>query len=83
MIAAAVEYGMDVTTARELAVQTLIGTAETIKKTGVDPATLRVRVTSKKGTTEAALDAMTDTGFDESVAAAFNAARKRSDELGK
>ena len=83
MISAAVEYGMDETLASELAVQTLIGTAETIKKTGVDPVTLRTRVTSKKGTTEAALNAMTDTGFDESVKAAFEAARKRSDELGK
>ncbi|MBR6806942.1 MAG: pyrroline-5-carboxylate reductase [Clostridia bacterium] len=83
MVKAAAEYGMDEKLALELAVQTLIGTAETIKKTGVDPATLRTRVTSKKGTTEAALNAMTDTGFDKSVAAAFDAARKRSDELGK
>lgn len=83
MAKAAVELGMDESLAHELAVQTLIGTAETIKETGVDPATLRIRVTSKKGTTEAALNAMTDTGFDESVAAALVAARMRSDELGK
>ncbi len=83
LTASGVAHGLDEKFAQELAVQTLIGTAATIDMTGVDPATLRTRVTSKKGITEAALAAMTDTGFDESVEAAIVAAIKRNEELGK
>ena len=83
MADSAVKLGMDPDTARELAVQTLLGTAKIIGDTGVSPDELRVRVTSKKGTTEAALNAMTETKFDESVDAAVRAAKQRSDELGK
>lgn len=81
MADAAVKYGMDETLARELALQTLIGTAEVIKKTGVAPDVLRARVTSKKGTTEAALNAMHESGFESAVEAGFEGARRRSDEL--
>ncbi len=80
---AAIEFGMDAESARELSVQTLIGTAKLLSESGSSPAELRTRVTSKKGTTEAALCAMDDMGFDDSVKAAFESARKRSDELSK
>lgn len=83
LTASGIAHGLDGDFAHELAVQTLIGTAAIIEKTGIDPATLRTRVTSKKGITEAALAAMTDTGFDESVEAAIVAAIKRNEELGK
>ncbi len=83
MTSAAVEAGMDPSLAEELALQTLIGTALTLSKTGIRPKTLRERVTSKKGTTEAALNAMTEADFDGVVKKAFEAAKKRSDELGK
>ena len=74
--------GLDPSLAAELAVQTLVGTAETIKVLGITPAELRVRVTSKKGTTEAALNAMTDNDFEGIIETAMNASKNRSDELG-
>ncbi len=82
MTEAGINMGLDPSLAAELAVQTLIGTAETVKTLGITPAELRVRVTSKKGTTEAALNAMTDCGFEGVIESAMNAAKNRSDELG-
>ncbi|MBQ7474432.1 MAG: pyrroline-5-carboxylate reductase [Clostridia bacterium] len=81
LAAAAEEKGMDRATADALALQTLIGTAELLEKTGVSAAELRRRVTSKKGTTEAGLLAMTAAGFEKAAADGFNAARIRCDEL--
>lgn len=83
MIAAAVERGFDADAARRLAVQTMAGTAKLLESGEVSPSELRARVTSKGGTTYAALCAMDDTDFDGSIAAAYTAARLRSDELGK
>ncbi len=83
MADAAIRSGMDPDAARELSVQTLIGTAEILKTTGMSPSELRVRVTSKKGTTEAALNAMADADFAGAVSAGFEAARLRSEELGR
>ncbi len=83
MIASAVERGFDADAARRLAVQTMAGTAKLLESGEVSPSELRVHVTSKGGTTYAALCAMDDTGFDKSIAQAYTAARLRSDELGK
>lgn len=83
MIAAAVDRDFDPDGARQLAVQTIVGTAKLLEDGTLSPAELRERITSKGGTTYAALCSMNDTDFDGSVKAAFEAARKRSDELGK
>ena len=83
MIAAAVADGMDKAKAQALAVQTLIGTAKLIEDSGETPEEMRRRITSKKGTTEAAIKAMTDAAFPEAIAKGYLAARTRSDELGK
>lgn len=83
MIAAAVADGMDADKARTLAVQTLIGTAKLIEDSGEAPSEMRRRITSKKGTTEAGINAMTASGFFDVIAAGYAAARDRSDELGK
>lgn len=83
MSSAAAEFGMDEDVASQLAIQTLIGTAELLKGTGVSPKDLRARVTSKKGTTEAAIDMMIGKGFCDVVSSGFDAARMRSDELGR
>ena len=83
MIAAAVADGMDEAKARALAVQTLIGTARLLEDSGEAPSEMRRRITSKRGTTEAAIGAMTDAGFLAAIEAGFIAARDRSDELGK
>ena len=83
MAKAAEEAGMDHDIAVSLAEQTLIGTAALIEKTGISAAELRRRVTSKKGTTEAALIAMTGSGFGDAVKKGVEAAKKRSDELSR
>ena len=83
MISAAVADGMDEAKARALAVQTLVGTAKLIEDSGEAPSEMRRRITSKKGTTEAAIGAMTDAGFLAAIEAGYIAARERSDELGK
>lgn len=83
MIAAAVADGMDEKKATVLAVQTLIGTAKLLSDSGEAPAGMRRRITSAKGTTEAAIGAMTQSGFGEAIAAGYAAARDRSDELGR
>lgn len=83
MAAAAVEAGMDPEVAESLATQTLVGTAAILENTGVPAAELRRRVTSKKGTTEAALVAMADSGFGDAVKRGVEAAKNRSDELSR
>ncbi len=83
MVKAATESGMDRDTAEKLAVKTLIGTAEILKKNNISATELRARVTSKKGTTEAAVNAMLDAGFDSVINDGYKAARNRSEELGK
>ena len=83
MASAAKDEGFDPADAENLAVQTLIGTAKLLEELKISPAELRARITSKGGTTYAALCSMDDTDFDGSVAAAMAAAKRRSDELGK
>ncbi|MCI8589144.1 MAG: pyrroline-5-carboxylate reductase [Clostridiales bacterium] len=82
MAAAAVRDGMDPEAAERLAVQTLIGAAKLIADSGVGPAVMRERITSKGGTTAAALAAMEKAGFYETVEKGYIACRDRSDELG-
>jgi|GEM_PF-20148 len=83
MTAAGVDGGFAPADAEKLAVQTLIGTAKLLESLEISPAELRARITSKGGTTYAALCSMDETDFDGSVKAAYDAAKKRSDELGK
>jgi pyrroline-5-carboxylate reductase len=83
MTKAAADEGFDPEAAEKLAVQTLIGTGKLLSELGISPAELRQRITSKGGTTYAALCSMDENGFDSSVAVAMTAARRRSDELGK
>ena len=83
MAKAAIDNGFDPDSAEKLAVQTLIGTGKLLTELGVSPAELRSRITSKGGTTFAALCSMDETDFDGSVATAYGAAKRRSDELGK
>lgn len=83
MAEAAVKDGMDEKTAEMLAVQTLIGAAKLISDAKESPAEMRRRITSKGGTTEAAIRAMTEAGFFSAVEKGYTACKKRSDELGK
>jgi len=82
MIDAGVKLGITEAQAKELSVQTIIGAAKMIEK-GEDPATLRKKVTSPKGTTEAALKVLIDNKWKEILTQAIENAKARSEELSK
>jgi pyrroline-5-carboxylate reductase len=80
---AAVELGFSPKQVRQLSIETLLGAAK-LASISEDPASaLRERVTSKGGTTEAALRVMTAHGFKEAIIAGAKAARERGAELGE
>ncbi|WP_417554691.1 pyrroline-5-carboxylate reductase [Microbacterium sp.] len=67
--------------ARLMAEQTFIGAAELLAASGEDPAELRRRVTSPKGTTERAIAVMQEVRLDDMFARATAAALARAKEL--
>ncbi|MGF2948957.1 pyrroline-5-carboxylate reductase [Microbacterium alcoholitolerans] len=78
---AAVGMGFSDADARLMAEQTFIGAAALLEASDVDPAELRRRVTSPKGTTERAIAVMQDAGLDDMFARATAAALARAKEL--
>lgn len=78
---AAVGMGFTETDARLMAEQTFIGAAALLDASGEDPAELRRRVTSPKGTTERAIAVLQDARLDDVFARATAAALARSREL--
>ena len=76
------ELGLAYETARELAVQTMYGTAALLEETGQDLAEAIEEVSSPGGTTVAALDAMRENGLEKALRAGVRAAERRSFELG-
>lgn len=78
---AAVRMGFDDDAARLLAEQTFIGAAALLAASDVDPAELRRRVTSPKGTTERALAVLQHARLDDTFADAAEAALARAKEL--
>ncbi len=83
MQAAAVTLGLPEQTARTLATQTLLGAAVMARDDPRDAGTLRQAVTSKGGTTAAALTVFERADFHALVADAMQAACTRADELAK
>jgi pyrroline-5-carboxylate reductase len=82
MAEAAVAQGLDAAVARRLAAQTLAGAGQLVAaEPAVDLARMRTEVTSKGGTTEAALNQFATLGLDRIVATAMQAAARRSHEL--
>ena len=79
---AAIELGLDAGQARELAIQTFVGAAKLAAASKESAAVLRERVTSKAGTTEAALNAMEANDIKRRIVEAVRAAATRSNELG-
>jgi len=77
----AVGKGFDLAEARVMAEQTFIGAAALLQASDVDPAELRRRVTSPKGTTERAIAVLQDARLDEVFAEATDAALARAREL--
>lgn len=73
--------GIDSKSARALAVQTALGAGKLAVASSESPSVLRERVTSKKGTTDAALTVLKYRKFPKTFFEALNAAVKRSRQL--
>lgn len=80
---AAVKLGLDEKTAKELAVKTAIGSSKLLDALKEHPELLRKKVTSKGGTTEAALKVFDDKKLKKIIEEAAAAACSRSKELSK
>jgi len=80
MINSAIQMGLDENIAKKLCLQTAIGSA-TMAFGGVDIKTLRENVTSKGGTTQAALEFFTKNNLSELIDGAMLKAKNRANEL--
>jgi pyrroline-5-carboxylate reductase len=80
---AGTRMGLPPEVAYQLAVGTFIGAATLAQRSEDPPQTLRERVTSKGGTTYAALTSMDAAGVKAKFEAALFAAQKRAEELGR
>jgi len=82
LAAAGVSLGLSEEISQKLAIETVFGSAKLAAQSADSPAVLRERVTSKGGTTEAALKAFEEQKLAERFLRAVEAARDRGAELG-
>jgi pyrroline-5-carboxylate reductase len=82
MVHAAVKLGFPPEMARDIVRETVAGSGNLLVQSFDDPGTLRAAVTSKGGTTEAALRVFEARGVKEAIVDALVAARDRGVELG-
>jgi pyrroline-5-carboxylate reductase len=80
---AAIELGITPGQARQLSIDTVLGAAKLAAQSGEAASVLRERVTSKGGTTEAALRTMQERCVKEGFIAGVLAANTRGRELGE
>ncbi len=78
MIEAGVHLGLPRSTATQLVVQTVVGSAKLLRETGTHPTVLREQVTSPGGTTAAAIRQLEDHKVRAAFITAMEAARDRS-----
>lgn len=78
---AGMEAGLSLEDSKALTIQTCLGAARMALTSEDDLATLRRKVTSPKGTTEAAIKSMESNGIREVMTDAVNAAQNRGKEL--
>jgi len=78
---AGLDLGLSPETARLLVEQTALGSAKLVLEAGAGPGELRRRVTSPGGTTERAIEVLAQTGFEQNIRQALQAAYQRSREL--
>jgi pyrroline-5-carboxylate reductase len=83
MMQAATEMGLSEAEGRQLAQQTFAGAAALAEQSPLHPAALREQVTSKGGTTHAAVSALEASGVKAAFVQALHAARRRAEELGR
>lgn len=79
----AIELGLKPEVAAKLVEQTALGSAILAQRSPDDIRTLREKVTSPKGTTEAALDSFNNSNLEETIKLALTAANDRSIQLSK
>jgi pyrroline-5-carboxylate reductase len=80
---AALEMGLSSAQGTQLALATFVGASQLAAQSTEPVALLRERVTSKGGTTHAALVSMEQSGVKEAIVAALKAAAQRGKELGE
>ena len=80
---AAAELGFTPEQARQLSIETALGAAKLAARSDEPASVLRERVTSKGGTTEAALRTMAERGVKDGIVAGILAADARGRELGE
>jgi pyrroline-5-carboxylate reductase len=78
-----VEMGLTADQGNKLAIATFTGAAQLAADSTEPVSVLRERVTSKGGTTYAALTSMEESGVKESIVKAMKAAAARGKELGE
>jgi pyrroline-5-carboxylate reductase len=78
-----VAAGLPRAIAKQLALQTVLGTATLLQESKIHPAELKDRVTSPGGTTIAGISQLEKAGFRSALIEAVKAATNRSQELGK
>ena len=82
MVQAGVDMGLSPEQAHQLAIGTFTGASQLAAQSSESPAVLRERVTSKGGTTYAALESMRGAQLGQHFITAMKAAEKRATELG-
>ncbi|ANY71774.1 pyrroline-5-carboxylate reductase [Paenibacillus ihbetae] len=82
MTAAGIRGGLSPEQSRDLTLQTILGAARMVQQTGEPPASLRAKITSPNGSTQAALETLDRGDFFETVIAAVNRCAERSKEMG-
>lgn len=83
MIRAGVEMGLSPGDAKTMAVKTVVGAGKLLAASSDEPADLRRKVTTPGGTTEAAINYMTNKNWPQVVVEAIMAAERRGKELGQ
>jgi pyrroline-5-carboxylate reductase len=83
-INATIKLGFDRSQAKQLVYKTLLGSTHLLEKSEFDAAILRAKVTSKGGTTEAAMKVFfKSNAFSKLMKDALSAAKKRAKELAR
>ncbi len=83
MIEYAKSKGIDENVARSMAQNAMLGAAKMLISSNKSPEELISMIKSKKGTTEAALDSLSESGFEKIISDAMEACTIRAGELGK
>ncbi len=83
MTAAGASLGLPAGIAQQLTIQTIAGAVAMLRQGIGTPAELRQAVTSKRGTTEAGLNALSAADFEDVISRCLTAAAERSRQLGE